>query len=594
MNDSQAGEGTRSSEGEYRRRRRRRPPARRALTIRSGDGAAAAGPADDEPPYPASGADFPPHVEFLLVGAGTASFAAMRAIRAARPAAQVLLVGDERALPYMRPPLSKELWREPELAARAAAPDGLSFRQWNGRRRSVLYEPGAFYAPVERLAGAGGAGVARGWQVLRLDVARHEALLAAPGRAPVTLGYGKCLLATGARPRRLPALAAAAARGLALPLRSLRDAAELARQLDRPRLRTVAVVGGGFLACELSAALAERLRGSGKEVLQLVSEDTPMAAVLPAYLAHDAARRLSAAGVRLLRRAEVAECAPLGERLRLRLADGAALDADLVVECAGAEPDSALADASGLETHPELGGLLVNAELQARSDVYAAGDAACFYDVVLGRRRVEHHDHAVVSGRLAGENMAAVAPPKHYTHQSMFWSDLGPQLGYEVGRPPRARLRRATPTRPVWFAGHRHHRLAPAHGGRVLGRRGGGGDQRRAADLGGCAGVTGVTGLASVAGAGRRAVAPLRARRGVLPARTARRGRAAVEPVQPHARGPTGEAAAGPGAPGGPNDVTLCCRCWRRASSRTCSRWANCSRRTRKSDALALREHLLI
>lgn len=34
-----------------------------------------------------------------------------------------------------------------------------------------------------------------------------------------------------------------------------------------------------------------------------------------------------------------------------------------------------------------------------------AGDAACFFDMKLGRRRVEHHDHAVVSGRLAGENM---------------------------------------------------------------------------------------------------------------------------------------------------------------------------------------------
>lgn len=48
-----------------------------------------------------------------------------------------------------------------------------------------------------------------------------------------------------------------------------------------------------------------------------------------------------------------------------------------------------------------------------------AGDAACFYDVKLGRRRVEHHDHAVVSGRLAGENMAG--GQKHYFHQSMFW-----------------------------------------------------------------------------------------------------------------------------------------------------------------------------
>jgi len=59
-----------------------------------------------------------------------------------------------------------------------------------------------------------------------------------------------------------------------------------------------------------------------------------------------------------------------------------------------------------------------------------AGDAACFYDTQLGRRRVEHHDHAVVSGRLAGENMTGASLP--YWHQSMFWSDLGPDVGYEA------------------------------------------------------------------------------------------------------------------------------------------------------------------
>ena len=44
--------------------------------------------------------------------------------------------------------------------------------------------------------------------------------------------------------------------------------------------------------------------------------------------------------------------------------------------------------------------------------------------------QVEHHDHAVVSGRLAGENMTGAN--KEYTHQSMFWSDLGPDVGYEA------------------------------------------------------------------------------------------------------------------------------------------------------------------
>lgn len=45
---------------------------------------------------------------------------------------------------------------------------------------------------------------------------------------------------------------------------------------------------------------------------------------------------------------------------------------------------------------------------------FKAGDCACFYDKQFGRRRVEHHDHAVISGRLAGENMAGAGKLKSY------------------------------------------------------------------------------------------------------------------------------------------------------------------------------------
>jgi apoptosis-inducing factor 1 len=39
-----------------------------------------------------------------------------------------------------------------------------------------------------------------------------------------------------------------------------------------------------------------------------------------------------------------------------------------------------------------------------------------------------------MSGTLAGENMAATSPyqKKPYTYQSMFWSDLGPEIAYEA------------------------------------------------------------------------------------------------------------------------------------------------------------------
>lgn len=81
------------------------------------------------------------------------------------------------------------------------------------------------------------------------------------------------------------------------------------------------------------------------------------------------------------------------------------VDADQVVVAVGVEPNTDFAVASHLEIDPDIGGFLVNAELEARSNLWVAGDAACFYDIRLGRRRVEHHDHAVISGRLAGENM---------------------------------------------------------------------------------------------------------------------------------------------------------------------------------------------
>lgn len=47
---------------------------------------------------------------YVLIGAGTASFAAARAIRESDPTAQVLIIGEEQYTPYSRPPLSKQLW----------------------------------------------------------------------------------------------------------------------------------------------------------------------------------------------------------------------------------------------------------------------------------------------------------------------------------------------------------------------------------------------------------------------------------------------------------------------------------------------------
>jgi programmed cell death 8 (apoptosis-inducing factor) len=120
----------------------------------------------------------------------------------------------------------------------------------------------------------------------------------------------------------------------------------------------------------------------------------------------------------------------VGQQIKLNLRDCKSILVDHVIVAIGSKPNTDLGKNSDLEVDSKLGGFVVNAELEARRHLFVAGDVACFYDPKLGRRRVEHHDHAVVSGRLAGENMVGLKKP--YTHQSMFWSDLGPRVGYEA------------------------------------------------------------------------------------------------------------------------------------------------------------------
>ena len=103
----------------------------------------------------------------------------------------------------------------------------------------------------------------------------------------------------------------------------------------------------------------------------------------------------------------------------LILKSGETLDVDHVVVAVGIDANMDLARKAGLEIDERRGGIVVNAELESRRNVFAAGDASSYHDIALGRRRVEHYEHAIVSGKVAGQNMAGAR--KSYKHQPMFW-----------------------------------------------------------------------------------------------------------------------------------------------------------------------------
>lgn len=324
---------------------------------------------------PKSSSDIPKHVPYLLIGGGTASFAAFRAIKSNEAKAKVLVISDEAKMPYMRPPLSKEVWFDPELAT-----EQLKFKQWNGTERSLFYEPDDFYLGAEKLNDAANGGVAmvRGYTVTKLNV--NDQIVTLDDGTEIK--YDKCLLATGVRPRSLDVFERAPSQiqHKIWLYKEIDKFAEFKKSIEKSH--SVAIIGGGFLGSELACSLANFGRGKDLKVYQLFHESGNMGKVLPAYLSTWTTNKVKEEGVNVLTKSQVVEVKPFnGDQVQLMLSNGKSIVVDHVVLAIGTNPNIELAKSAGLEVDPKFGGFLVNAELEARSNLFVV---SIFLEISLG------------------------------------------------------------------------------------------------------------------------------------------------------------------------------------------------------------------
>ncbi|XP_013097868.2 putative apoptosis-inducing factor 1, mitochondrial isoform X1 [Stomoxys calcitrans] len=376
---------------------------------------------------PPSSADLPKHVPYLLIGGGTAAFSAFRAIKSNDAKAKVLMITDEHRKPYMRPPLSKELWY---TAQQGEISEDYRFKQWTGAERSLYFEPEEFFIEPAKLNDSpnGGIAVAQGFKVTKVDPTKRIATLS----DGYEISYDECLIATGCTPKNLQIFldAPPAVKERVMIYRNPEDFEKLKKYMDANK--NVTIIGNGFIGSELSCSLAnynKNKKDGGGRIFQVFPETANMSKILPDYLSKWTMEKVQSQGVCVVPNASIKSVQRDQSQLKLHLSTGETVLTDVVLVCVGCEANTDIAQVSGLEVDSNLGGFVVNAELEARRNLFVAGDCSCFFDPLLGRRRVEHHDHSVTSGRLAGENM--VGKKKPYTHQSMFWSDLGPEIGYE-------------------------------------------------------------------------------------------------------------------------------------------------------------------
>jgi NADPH-dependent 2,4-dienoyl-CoA reductase/sulfur reductase-like enzyme len=352
----------------------------------------------------------------VIVGASLAGLRAAQAIRGAGHDRELVVVGDETHLPYTRPPLSKEL-----LA---------------GEQEPVDVE-----LPLRDVEVTWRLGV----KAVRLDLERRELVLDDGERLP----FSKLLLATGCHARPWPDPSVEIA-GLHT-IRGVDDALALRTAFDAgPR---VAIVGAGFIGCEVAATARKR----GLEVTLVDVAPQPMPALGP-ELGRRCAALHAEHGVKL--RLGVGVAAFEGDRRleAVRLADGSRVEVEVGVVALGAVPNTAWLRDSGLSLEP---GVVCDADLAAvgAEDVFCAGDIVAWPHPLAGGElvRIEHWTNAAEQGAAAGRNLVA-APEERRPYDAVpyFWSDQYDVKMQSVGLPVRAqrvRMLEASPDGSKWVAG---------------------------------------------------------------------------------------------------------------------------------------------
>ena len=323
---------------------------------------------------------------YVIVGGGLAGTRTAEELRDLDGDARIVLVAGEAALPYDRPPLTKDYL--------------LGAKQEND---IVLHDAGWFTDnQIELHAGQNASSIDPAAQLVYLTDG-------------TSIHYDGLALATGSRPRSLTVP------GVGRPgvqtLRTLPESTQLRDSLAAGD--PIVIVGGGWIGLEAAAAA----RHHGAPVTVLVRDRT----VLPA-LGHEIGKRFIELhrkhGVEFVFGGELASIDGDGDGdpvTGVTLVGGRVIEARRVLIAVGAEPRVELAREAGLEVG---NGVLVDDTL-ATSDprIVAVGDIAAPENAWFGGRlRVEHWataltQPAIAARTLVGDEAHFDGPPFFYTDQ---------------------------------------------------------------------------------------------------------------------------------------------------------------------------------
>lgn len=272
----------------------------------------------------------------VIVGTGLSGYSLAREIRKQDKDIAIVMVTADDGFSYSKPMLSTGFTKGKEAEELAQASADAMTEQLNLELRTFTTVTG-------------------------IDTAAHELVL-----GDERLRYSKLVLAWGADVIRLNI--EGDGQEFVHSINDLMDYRAFREALAGKK--RVAIMGAGLIGCEF----ANDLRNGGVEVDVIAPSDTLMPGLLPPPAAEAVKAELTELGVGFHLETVVDRVDRAGEGVRLALANGETLEADLVISAVGLRPRTELAEAAGIATNR---GIVVNRALEtSAADVYSLGDCA--------------------------------------------------------------------------------------------------------------------------------------------------------------------------------------------------------------------------
>lgn len=272
----------------------------------------------------------------VIVGTGLSGYSLVRELRKQDKDTPIVMVTADDGVSYSKPMLSTGFTKGKDA-------DGLA------------------QASTEAMAEQLGVHLRTFTTVTGIDPEAHELIL-----GDERLTYSKLVLAWGADVIRLSI--AGDGQEHVFSINDLMDYRAFRKALEQGQ--RVAIMGAGLIGCEF----ANDLRNGDYQVDVIAPSEVVMPGLLPEPAANAVQQELENLGVRFHLGTVVERIDRHNQGVRLTLANGDSLEADVVISAVGLRPRTGLAEVAGLDVGK---GIKVNRALETSApDVYALGDCA--------------------------------------------------------------------------------------------------------------------------------------------------------------------------------------------------------------------------